>query len=159
MHNEVHIKLLAYTFVVQHWVISTIKIQQIAKVSQQASWTMENNIMFEPRGRACWVRIIRFICGKSIVVFHCSACMPFAVEANDMHRRVLPTKGTKSSFYVHTTEWAGEPLIPLRIESANCWGLNSLNAKCIFICICDLFSLHKVYAQRSQVAKPNETLR
>ena len=44
---------------------------------QQASWTMENHnwfIVLEQRGRAWWGRrIIRFIHGKSIVVFHCSA--------------------------------------------------------------------------------------
>ena len=75
-----------------------------------------------------------------------------------MHRRVLPTKGTKTSFYVYTIEWAGEPLIPLRIESANCLGLTictrsadlyayviySAYTKCIYICT------------GVTVAKPNE---
>ena len=71
-----------------------------------------------------------------------------AVQANNMHRRVFPTEGTKSSFYIHTIEWAGEPLVPLKIESANCSGLTfqmqsaylyayviySAHAKCVYIC-------------------------
>ena len=50
-------------------------IQQVAKVLQQASWTVDNHNWFEPRGRACWGRKDSYVVHKSIVVFNCSACL------------------------------------------------------------------------------------
>jgi len=66
----------AYYDIMWCWSYRDTWVQQIAKVLQHASWKVENhNCAWTEVGHAEARKIIRFICGKWIVVFHCSACM------------------------------------------------------------------------------------